>query len=118
MAYPNLQQGSKGEYVKIVQKHLGITVDGSYGPATVKAVKQFQARKGLATDGKVGPATWKALIATYASGPSPTGSVGSPSTSGSGSSGIAMNTVVNGPLNMVIGGVLLYGLFKVFMRIF
>lgn len=38
-----------------------IVVDGSYGPQTASAVRQFQIRKGLVVDGKVGQQTWKRL---------------------------------------------------------
>ena len=36
--------------------------DGSFGPATLKAVKDFQTKKKLKVDGYVGPNTYKALI--------------------------------------------------------
>ena len=41
----------------------GLTVDGSYGPASAAAVKSLQAHYGLAQDGICGPATWTKLIA-------------------------------------------------------
>ncbi|MBN9653526.1 L,D-transpeptidase family protein [Halobacillus sp. GSS1] len=57
-----LRYGSRGASVVILQKKLGITADGSFGPQTLKAVKKFQASKGLEADGIVGPKTRKALF--------------------------------------------------------
>jgi hypothetical protein len=63
MAYPGkyIKSGSKGEAVKYVQKKLGLTVDGSFGPATDKAVKALQKKHGLTADGIIGPKTWAKL---------------------------------------------------------
>lgn len=58
---PVLKRGSTGEHVKILQQLLGITIDGSFGPATEAAVKEFQKNNKLAVDGSVGPATWAEL---------------------------------------------------------
>jgi hypothetical protein len=52
---------SRGEYVRLLQRRLGITSDGSFGPATARALKRFQRRRGLTPDGVAGPATWRAL---------------------------------------------------------
>ena len=58
LTYPNL----KGADVEAVQKALtrsglAATVDGSFGPGTEWAVKQFQTRHHLLADGVVGPKT-------------------------------------------------------------
>ena len=66
---PTLRRGSKGAYVTKAQtilKQLGYDlgpcgIDGDYGPATEKAVKQFQKDWGLQQDGVTGPATWEKL---------------------------------------------------------
>jgi peptidoglycan hydrolase-like protein with peptidoglycan-binding domain len=52
----------EGEDVRKVQEalvkaNINVTVDGIFGPATEKAVKEFQQQKGLTVDGAVGPAT-------------------------------------------------------------
>jgi murein DD-endopeptidase MepM/ murein hydrolase activator NlpD len=62
-AYPGkyIKQGSKGDAVKYIQKQLGLTADGAFGPATHAAVKKLQAKHGLTADGIVGPKTWAAL---------------------------------------------------------
>ncbi len=65
---PILRLGGSGAPVARMQNLLatrgyGLTADGAFGPATVKAVKQFQASEGLPADGVVGPATWDALEA-------------------------------------------------------
>lgn len=58
LTYPNL----KGADVEAVQKALTragvtVTIDGSLGPSTAWAIKQFQARHNLIADGVVGPQT-------------------------------------------------------------
>ena len=54
---PVLKKGSKGEWVKKMQKVLGATPDGDFGPGTEKAVKAWQEKNGLTPDGIVGPKT-------------------------------------------------------------
>lgn len=51
----------KGEPVKRIQKAVGITVDGYFGPNTKNAVQVFQRKHGLSADGIVGPKTWGAI---------------------------------------------------------
>ena len=63
----NYSQGSSGQCVKDIQTIVGaldnvsVTVDGSFGPMTAQAVKNFQLSRGGAQDGIVGPATWSLL---------------------------------------------------------
>ena len=62
---PQIQRGSKGKAVKILQIILGdLEVDGSFGPATQAATLDFQRKHGLGADGIVGPKTWRALFDT------------------------------------------------------
>lgn len=56
-----LQIGSKGNSVVILQKKLGISTDGIYGPVTQKAVTDYQKKNGLKADGIVGNDTWGKL---------------------------------------------------------
>ena len=51
----------RGPAVAVVQRALGISADGDYGPVTVRAVRAFQGRHGLLVDGQVGPHTSAAL---------------------------------------------------------
>jgi len=52
-----LRVGSRGAAVMEVQKLVGVTADGSYGPMTEAAVKAWQANVGLYADGIFGPAS-------------------------------------------------------------
>ena len=51
----------RGPSVRLLQRRLGLAVDGVFGPGTARAVKRFQRRRGLTADGIVGPGTWSAL---------------------------------------------------------
>jgi hypothetical protein len=63
-----ISSGSSGQAVRAAQTLLadkygyGIAVDGTFGPATRNAVKDFQSDHGLDSDGIVGPLTWQALV--------------------------------------------------------
>lgn len=58
---PTLRRFSTGRFVRQLQEHLGIEVDGYYGPLTEAAVRLRQKVLGLHPDGIVGPVTWDAL---------------------------------------------------------
>ncbi len=65
-----LKKGAKGDAVKAMQTLLigyGFScgssgVDGSFGGATDKALKNYQKAKGLEVDGSCGPKTWAKLL--------------------------------------------------------
>lgn len=60
-----LKLGSTGRDVLALQRFLGLTADGEFGPKTEAAVKAWQTKNGLIPDGVVGPKTWaKMQIAT------------------------------------------------------
>lgn len=67
---PVLKKGAKGDTVKALQHLLigygfpcGKTgADGSFGGATLIAVRDFQKDRGLAVDGSVGAKTWNKLL--------------------------------------------------------
>jgi peptidoglycan hydrolase-like protein with peptidoglycan-binding domain len=56
-----LSEGDEGRQVELLQRALGVGVDGVFGPATEEAVQSFQASHGLTVDGIVGPQTSAAL---------------------------------------------------------
>jgi murein DD-endopeptidase MepM/ murein hydrolase activator NlpD len=53
--------GMRGTEVQQLQRLLGLSPDGLFGPATQAAVVAFQQQRGLGADGIVGPETWAAL---------------------------------------------------------
>lgn len=64
---PEVKQGATGNAVRTVQglccaRGHAVTVDGSFGAATLAAVKAVQAAAHIAQDGVVGQATWPALV--------------------------------------------------------
>ncbi len=62
-----IRNGSTGSDVKTLQIGLNevygsvIVIDGIFGNATERIVRQYQQDYGLVVDGIVGPATWKSL---------------------------------------------------------
>jgi peptidoglycan hydrolase-like protein with peptidoglycan-binding domain len=52
-----LKRGDRGAAVRILQRRLGITADGVFGPVTERTVKRYQRSHGLVPDGVVGPIT-------------------------------------------------------------
>lgn len=78
-SYPGrpLRTGDRGSEVQIIQASLNRIarnypaipkipfVDGTFGPATEKAVRRFQDIFNLMTDGVVGKATWYRLVSLY-----------------------------------------------------
>jgi murein DD-endopeptidase MepM/ murein hydrolase activator NlpD len=61
VARREIKIGSKGDAVKMLQKKLGLTVDGVFGKATKAAVVKFQKKHDLLADGIVGAKTWAKL---------------------------------------------------------
>lgn len=57
----NLYLGMNGDDIEEMQKMLGISADGIFGPGTKRAVISFQSANGLKADGIVGPATWEKM---------------------------------------------------------
>lgn len=63
-----LKRGSTGSAVKELQKKLGITADGIFGPATEAALIAWQKKNGLAADGIYGPASKAKMTGGSSSG--------------------------------------------------
>lgn len=57
-----LRKGSQGDAVKLLQKKLGLTADGDFGPVTERALKLWQRSKGLISDGIAGRNTLRVLL--------------------------------------------------------
>lgn len=61
--------GSTGDLVVKLQKALGLTPDGDFGPKTELALKIWQKRMGLIPDGIAGPVTFAKIDAVENAGP-------------------------------------------------
>lgn len=57
-----LKKGSRGEQVKLLQRHLHLYEDGIFGTLTRDAVIAYQLAHGLKADGIVGAKTWNAIL--------------------------------------------------------
>ena len=86
-----LRRGSTGSSVEQVQFWLSdlaqfdsslvrVSVDGSYGAATERAVRAFQQKQNLTADGIVGQTTWNALYAAWVDAQSDLGGTAWPGT--------------------------------------
>ena len=67
VAQPVLTYGSRGTSVTFLQQLLvskgyTLSIDGSFGPQTLRVVKAFQLANRLVVDGSVGPKTWAKLL--------------------------------------------------------
>lgn len=58
----HLKKGDKGDAVKQLQKMLGITADGDFGPVTERTVKAFQKVHGFPQTGETSVAFIKSII--------------------------------------------------------
>lgn len=60
----NFYEGISGPKhgIRLIQNIVGVKRDGSYGPATTKAVKALQKKLGVKQDGAFGPATARAYL--------------------------------------------------------
>lgn len=63
---PTIKQGcantaANRSAIIMLQKLLGITADGNFGPVTTKALMEAQRKNGVVVDGVCGPASWKAI---------------------------------------------------------
>jgi peptidoglycan hydrolase-like protein with peptidoglycan-binding domain len=54
--------GAHGQAVATIQRVLGVSADGRFGPQTTAAVRAFQRAHGLVVDGIVGRLTWAAMV--------------------------------------------------------
>jgi len=62
-AFPgDLDVGSKGEAVKMVQAKIGAKPDGDFGPKTGQAVSAWRVSNGMTAGTKVGPKVWAKMF--------------------------------------------------------
>ena len=61
-----LQEGTAGVAVRSLQKVVGVTATGTFGPATKRALQRWQGDHGLTRTGIVGRVTWRVLLSSQA----------------------------------------------------
>lgn len=71
-APPTLRQGATGQQVRNWQGLLcaaarPVTIDGTFGPATDAATRDWQAHAGIGVDGIVGPVSWSTALGIHLS---------------------------------------------------
>lgn len=59
--YTTVKNGSKGIWVRKIQEYLGVHVDGIFGMATEKSLKDWQRLQDLSVDGIAGRTTYKTM---------------------------------------------------------
>lgn len=64
---PTIRRSSRGHHVMTAQRRMqargyDVAPDGSFGPQTEAATRQFQRANGLAADGIIGPKSWAVLL--------------------------------------------------------
>lgn len=67
VAKPTIKKGAKGDNVRLLQKNLnhfgcGLKEDGSFGPASVAALKAWQNKYRLEADGSYGPKSYQRML--------------------------------------------------------
>ena len=58
----DLDVGSKGDAVKMVQAKIGAKVDGDFGPGTGRRVSEWRVANGMSAGTKVGPKVWAKMF--------------------------------------------------------
>jgi len=60
--FQTIKFGSSGEYVKIAQRKLGLSVNGKFTKDMEEKVIEYQRKHGLVPDGIIGKMTWTELM--------------------------------------------------------
>lgn len=62
---PTIRRGSSGPAVQMLQRLLGVSVDGVFGAGTERALKAAQEKAGITVDGICGSETWRRISGAY-----------------------------------------------------